>query len=264
MAIKRKITAKVSKHGNVEEIIWKPDELKKMLLPQRAIVKIPNAPWAKLQFPLNDWTDVVPEKKVSFQLNIFLPKYSENLKNKIAAELQEVIYDSSQNAEKHQRAGLQALVRFIKRKSPPIRFGKLLCSFDSHNEMFWRFFRFTKWSIIPADLLQSKISWETKNEDGERVIEVVSDLIFNQEDARIGTRMITNRRGVFGFNLIDWNKSFCLEEVINEELPTLTKYREKSSAETISSAEESPKREPKPEKRLKSRIERFVISSDEE
>ena len=270
MRITEKITKEISPDGAINTVSWRTAELRKMLQPEKPIVKIPNRIWSELSFPFEIMEDVLNETDAQFVLTVFIPPYTANLEQVIANRIQNLIYDSSEVAKLHQKAAVSTLIRNISKKSPQIPLGDDMVAISSYEKDFLHAIRFTSWSILPVELMQTKVVWKEATDESDKLIEVESTLIFDQRKIQPNFDLKIDRRGRLSFDHRSWVMNFDLEKVLDSEIKPLEKIETPEKVEEIASSPESSTNVeddqtllPRPKKRICLRA-RFAISSDDE
>ena len=260
----------VTPDGSIEKLIWKRSVQRKMMLPNAPIHKIPNKPWQKYAFPYDPWEQAFADCDVKTTFNVYVPDYGENLQGKIAEKLQAIIYGHEQMAFKHKKAASINILKKISKTKPRLVLGGELTSICNNVHDFEDAIRFTNWSTLPTELIQTRVKWECAGEDSRREIQMDFDLLFDQRAIVQDRYFSMDRWGRLWFPISEWKSDFDLEKVQNWEIPELQKILTPptdgsitipSSSSTVSiSAVKRDRLEPK---RKRIRLEnRFAISTD--
>ena len=264
MSLSEKIVTEVTPAGSISAITWKSFQLRRMLLPERSLVKIPNRNWDVFTYPFDLMEDVVNASAARVTFHVHVPPYQHDLTERIARRLQQIFYDISERAEDHRKAAVKTLIQTISKKSPQLFLAGDVISISNYETDYVQAVRFTSWSQIPAELLQIRIIWDEETNLLNRINEVEIDLIFDQRKINPDFGLKVNRRGLLHFNETKWIFSFDLNKIRNKEIPTLDKLQTPPLEHVISSDNTSPENEnPRPKKRIRL-MNRFMISSDEE
>ena len=261
--ISEKINSKVSPAGEITEVKWKPKVLRKMLLPEKSIVKIPNPEWNVFTYPFNQMDNIINATAARITFNVRVPAYLQDKIPPIAQNLQRIFYHETEKAELHRRAALKTITQMVSKKSPQLFLAGEVVSIFCYGDDYFNAIRFTSWSLIPAELQQIRIIWDEDSNLLNRINDIQVDLLFDQRKIRSEFILKINRRGLLDFPLERWNFHFDLNEIRNRELPQLDKLRTPPFEHMISSdsSPEAPK--PRPKKRIRL-MNRFMVSSDEE
>lgn len=262
MKLRERITTEISPDGSILEVGWKQRNQRIMLLPDRAVCKIPNQKWKRLMFPFDPLEDVLHGKVAKVTFVVFLPAYADKVEGEIGEKLQKIFYDFDSDAYLQRKGAITALIRKMAKKAPQILLAGHMTSISNYQEDYENAIRFTSWSIIPGELLQIKMIWESQEEPD--LVDVEITLLFDQRMINEDFSLRINRRGHLNFDISKWDRTFCLDEVMLKELPQLdclkTPPLDISISSTESTVEEVQRR---PKKRIKLE-DRFKISSDEE
>ena len=231
------------------------------------MVRIPNRPWKILEFPIEIDRETTPFKEDGFYSVIWricLPEYHDSLSNSIACKLQDIIYETKDDAKTQNEMAIKSFVRTMVKKCPQLQFGDIKRSFWDHDRTFWEFFRFSHWSLIPGELLQARATWSDADDNVEEQLELQFNVLFDQRKINKEHGLYINRKGFLGFDILDWRTDFDASRVANDEIPDLEPIRNNSSINSVSSDNSStisecfnPKKKPRME-------HRFVISSTDE
>ena len=243
MSLKEKINVHIGSNGVVGAVQWKPQNLKRMYLPNRSIVRIPNPVWDRTTFPMENYESLVGDIDVMATFNVHVPMYRDNLNEIIAGRLQNIAYDEKDDDREHNEAAIRTIVEKLSRGHPTLDLSgdKLLGEYitiSGYARLYEESIRFTKWSIFPADLIQIRIIWNEEMNPATRVIFVDIDLAFNHRKIDSHLNMIVNRQGRLWFNAEIWKVDFNRPAIIEEELPQLDPLKTPPYTTTISSDEE--------------------------
>ena len=262
--ISDKVITEVSPAGEISKVTWKPRHLRRMLLPEKSLVKIPNPKWEILEFPFNLMEDVINASAARITFKIHVPAYPTEKAQIIAQTLQKIVYDDgSSEAELHKRAALKTIIQNVSKKSPQLFLAGDVISISSYTEGYFNAVRFTPWSMIPAELQQIRIVWDEDTNLLNRINEVQVELLFNQQMIDQNFTMRINRRGILDFPMKNWTYNFDLDKVRNREIPVLDKLQTPPMEHVISSDTSPENEKPRPKKRIRL-MNRFAVSSDEE
>ena len=268
MKISEKIIKETTPNGAIKVIVWKKNHLRKMLLPEKSLTKIPNKPWEELRFPFEIMEDVINDSAARVTFILFMPSYEEDFARRIANKFQHIIYDNSKGAELQRKAAVRSIIKNTAVKTPQLDLVGDVISISNREKAFKRAIRFTTWSILPTELLQTRMIWSNEVEQARMLIELEVTLLFDQQLIDHNCRRI-NRHGLLAFDIREWNTDFDLDAVIANECASLEKLKTPEKIEEISSEEEKDdsdttvEEKPRPRKRIRL-TNRFAVSSEED
>ena len=239
MNLSEKIEKEILPSGAISTISWKDKQLRKMLLPEKSVLKIPNRIWDQLIYPTEIIEDTIHDSAARITFFVFVPPYVDPLNQEIANRLQEQIYDTSTDATLHQKAALNALIRVVSKKNPQLILAGDIITISSYEKDYARAIRFTSWSAIPAQLLQVRIIWSEAALDEQKLIEIEISLLFDQQRISPENFFQVNRKGKLFFDIRRWQMNFDLEKIRSSELPEMDKLRTPEQIENISSSDSS-------------------------
>lgn len=270
MNLSENIIKEILPGGAISTISWKDKQLKRMLLPEKSILKIPNRIWDQLVFPTEIIEDTIHNSAARITFFIFVPPYVDSLNQEIASRLQEQVYDTSVDANLHQKSALNTLIRVVSKKNPQLLLAGDIITISSYERDYAKAIRFTSWSAIPAQLLQIRIIWSEAAFDEQKLIEVEVSLLFDQQRISPENFFQINRKGRLFFDVRRWRMDFDLDRIRSSELPEMDKLRTPEKIEDISSGDSSTEKKDDPRNELfqprkRIRLEnRFAISSSED
>ena len=261
--ISTRIVSNVSPAGEVKAVAWKQNRLRRMLMPEKTLVKIPNRSWTILTFPFNLMEDVINASAARITFKIHVPSYVEGLLERIAEKLQSICYDTNEEIYLHQKSAARSLIRMVSKKSPQLFLAGDVISISCYNEGYQRAVRFTPWSLIPAELLQVRIIWDEDTNLLNRINEVEIDLLFDQRLINGDFSLKINKQGQLNLQMNKWLYNFDIDSIRNAEIPNLDKLETPPKEHLISSDSSPEMTKPRPKKRIRL-MNRFAISSDDD
>jgi len=265
MKLLEKVSSEIKPNGEIEQVKWLQPVLHRMLAPQTSITRIPNPKWTKLLFPFDVVENVIRTSAARLTFQIHVPNYRPRVLQQISTGLQQMIYDTDQQADLHQRAALKTLIQHISARCPQFPLDGDLISISGYEPSYTQAVRFTKWSVLPCEFLQMKIAWDEWAHSDERLIEIEVTLLFDQRKTNGSPSWTINKKGVLHFIPNDWIPTFDLEKVRAAETPQLEQLMPSPISIESVSENETPSPPAKQPARKRIRLmNRFTISSDEE
>ena len=260
MSLREKCICSTTTNGSVESVKWKPETLRVMYLPSRAITRIPNPIWDILEIPLETFEGLIGDLDVRVLFKVHVPPYANAVQEDIAARIQSTVYDEFDDTDEYATGAIRSIMTKLSRNSPQLCIDGELTTISNYSSTFSEAVRFTRWSILPVEVLQLQVNWDSNNPKEDRLIELTIDLLFDQRKINERCKLFVNRNGLLYLDINIWSMRFDRTRIVDAEIPVLDPLKTPPYTTTISSDEESS--EP-PNKKPRT-YDFLIISSDEE